>query len=102
MSSTQHMPELLDYLVKKEAEVRHAAAIKQEFQCASCDKSFKQKCALKEHSRMHTGERPFQCEVCEMSFADSSNLKKHSRIVEPMIKPCVKVEYVHEEVKIEP
>lgn len=54
------------------------------FQCnyANCPKKFKTIYALKDHSRVHTGERPFLCtyEGCMKRFADRSNLSKHKKI----------------------
>ncbi|XP_032420422.1 zinc finger and SCAN domain-containing protein 2-like isoform X2 [Xiphophorus hellerii] len=48
--------------------------------CDICGKSFKKKFNLKQHYRIHTGERPFCCEICGKSFSQFSNLKVHKKI----------------------
>ncbi|CAL4118424.1 unnamed protein product, partial [Meganyctiphanes norvegica] len=48
--------------------------------CPLCKKEFKSQSGLRDHIRLHTGERPFECEFCQMSFARASHLKRHRRM----------------------
>lgn len=45
--------------------------------CALCNKKFRQRRRLKEHMRIHTGERPFACPMCPKKFHINQSLKLH-------------------------
>lgn len=47
------------------------------YACDECGQAFAQKCNLRMHKRIHTGERPFACGVCGRTFSRSSHLKGH-------------------------
>lgn len=42
-----------------------------------CNKAFSQSTNLRQHMRIHTGERPYMCGECGRSFTHSSNLALH-------------------------
>lgn len=46
-------------------------------QCPYCVKSFKRKDHLKEHVRLHTGEKPYPCQHCEKAFVQKHQLVDH-------------------------
>lgn len=47
-----------------------------------CEKVFSKECNLRDHSRIHTGDKPYKCSFpkCDRSFSQNGNLKKHEKV----------------------
>ncbi|XP_063808462.1 zinc finger E-box-binding homeobox 1-like [Pseudophryne corroboree] len=47
------------------------------FTCVECGKAFKFKHHLKEHIRIHSGEKPYECSKCKRRFSHSGSYSSH-------------------------
>ena len=58
-------------------ETRKSGPKKKTRECDVCHKVFANRCSLREHRRIHTGEKPFICAVCDKGFIRMGHLKQH-------------------------
>lgn len=45
--------------------------------CEVCKKTFKTQNILRQHMRIHTGDKPFVCDICTKAFSQMASLKYH-------------------------
>ena len=60
--------------------LRTLCAGERPFQCAMCEKSFRDRSELNRHSRRHTGDLPYKCGTCGKGFLRRERFVTHTRI----------------------
>ena len=65
------------YAKDDEKEARKSGPRKKTRECDICHKIFANRSSLREHRRIHTGEKPFICAVCDKGFIRMGHLKQH-------------------------
>ncbi|KAI1892426.1 hypothetical protein AGOR_G00133230 [Albula goreensis] len=60
-----------------EDDVMSNPAENRKFACTQCGKAFKHKHHLKEHLRIHSGDKPYKCPTCMKRFSHSGSYSTH-------------------------
>ena len=64
--------DLNDNSIRKDGQEGH--------RCDACGRSFKKRCDLRRHERMHTGVKPYSCSICFKKFSRKDNFITHIRL----------------------
>jgi len=58
-------------------------------ECFKCNRRFRTPSLLRNHIRIHNGEKPYHCRVCNRSFSEKGNMAKHFQAVHKNARPYV-------------
>ena len=47
------------------------------YECSVCHRSFKTPAVLKQHSTIHSSDKPYKCDMCSKGFTQRGNLRMH-------------------------
>lgn len=76
--SVEQVLQEMNTATSKAVKPRHSSGGR--VSCQECTKTFSCLANLRDHMRLHTGEKPFKCTECEMEFAQRSNWRLHKRV----------------------
>ena len=57
----------------------HTKNSERKYKCNFCPKGFGTSQSLRDHTNLHTGNRPYVCKLCGATFASFGNHRMHER-----------------------